>query len=37
MKVAELAEIVGGRLVGHPETEIKRIADLDQAGDHEIA
>ena len=37
MKIAELAEIVGGRLVGHPETEIKRIADLDQAGDHEIA
>lgn len=37
MKVAELAELVGGRLVGHPETEIKRIADLDQAGDHEIA
>src|ERR1043165_5884900 len=37
MKVAELAEIVGGRLVGHPETEIKRIADLDQAGPNEIA
>ena len=37
MKVAELTEIVGGRLVGHPETEIKRIADLDQAGDAEIA
>ena len=37
MKIAELAEIVGGRLVGHPDTEIKRIADLDQAGDHEIA
>src|SRR6476646_1442933 len=37
MKVAELAEIVGGRLVCHPETEIKRIADLDQAGDNEIA
>jgi UDP-3-O-[3-hydroxymyristoyl] glucosamine N-acyltransferase len=37
MKVAELAEIVGGRLVGHPETEIKRIADLDQAGAGEIA
>ncbi len=37
MKVAELAEIVGGRLVGHPDTEIKRIADLDQAGDGETA
>lgn len=37
MKIAELAELVGGRLVGQPETEIKRIADLDQAGDHEIA
>ena len=37
MKIAELAEIVGGRLVGHPETEITRIADLDQAGDGEIA
>ena len=37
MKIAELAEIVNGRLVGHPETEIKRIADLDQAGEHEIA
>ena len=37
MKIAELAELVGGRLVGHPETEIKRIADLDQAGPGEIA
>jgi UDP-3-O-[3-hydroxymyristoyl] glucosamine N-acyltransferase len=37
MKVAELAEIVHGHLVGHPETEINRIADLDQAGDDEIA
>lgn len=37
MKIAELAELVKGRLVGHPETEIKRIADLDQAGDNEIA
>ena len=37
MKIAELAELVNGRLVGHPETEIKRIADLDQAGDNEIA
>src|ERR1043165_487858 len=37
MKVAELAEIVGGRLVGNPATEIKRVADLDQAGDDEIA
>lgn len=37
MKIAELTEIVGGRLVGQPETEIKRIADLDQAGDGEIA
>jgi len=37
MKIAELAELVGGRLVGQPEIEIKRIADLDQAGDGEIA
>ena len=37
MKTGELTEIVGGRLVGQPETEIKRIADLDQAGDGEIA
>ncbi|HEY3580666.1 MAG TPA: UDP-3-O-(3-hydroxymyristoyl)glucosamine N-acyltransferase [Pyrinomonadaceae bacterium] len=37
MKIAELAEIVGGRVMGHPETEIKQIADLDQAGEHEIA
>jgi UDP-3-O-[3-hydroxymyristoyl] glucosamine N-acyltransferase len=37
MKIAELAELVGGRLVGHPETRIERIADLDQAGDGEIA
>jgi UDP-3-O-[3-hydroxymyristoyl] glucosamine N-acyltransferase len=37
MKIAELAELVGGRLVGQPETRIERIADLDQAGDDEIA
>jgi UDP-3-O-[3-hydroxymyristoyl] glucosamine N-acyltransferase len=37
MKIAELAELVGGRLVGHPEIQIERIADLDQAGDGEIA
>lgn len=37
MKIAELAEIVAGRLFGDPGTEIKRIADLDQAGDGEIA
>jgi UDP-3-O-[3-hydroxymyristoyl] glucosamine N-acyltransferase len=37
MKIAELAELVNGRLVGHPETEIRRVADLDQAGDGELA
>jgi UDP-3-O-[3-hydroxymyristoyl] glucosamine N-acyltransferase len=37
MKVAELAEIVKGRLVGQPELEIQRIAALDQAGDGELA
>ena len=37
MKIAELAELVNGRLVGHPGTEINGIADLDQAGDNEIA
>lgn len=37
MRVQELAEIVDGRLVGHGETRIERIADLDQAGEGEIA
>ena len=37
MKIAELAEIVDGRLVGRPEIQIERIADLDQAGEGEIA
>jgi UDP-3-O-[3-hydroxymyristoyl] glucosamine N-acyltransferase len=37
MKVAELAEIVGGRVVGNGETGITRIAELDQAREDEIA
>lgn len=37
MTVQELAEIVAGRVVGHGETQIERIADLDQAGEREIA
>lgn len=37
MKVQELAEIAGGRLVGAGETRIERIAELDQASDGDIA
>ena len=37
MKVKELAEIVGGRVVGVGETRIDRIANLDQASEGEIA
>ncbi|HET8783512.1 MAG TPA: UDP-3-O-(3-hydroxymyristoyl)glucosamine N-acyltransferase [Pyrinomonadaceae bacterium] len=37
MKVQQLAEIVNGRLVGDGETEIVRIADLEQARKGEIA
>src|SRR5687768_15174093 len=37
MKVQQLAEIVGGRVAGDGETQIERIADLDQAGEGEIA
>jgi UDP-3-O-[3-hydroxymyristoyl] glucosamine N-acyltransferase len=37
MKVQELAEIVGGRVVGVAETRIERIANLDQASEGEIA
>ena len=37
MRVEELAKRVGGRVVGHAETEIERIADLDFAGEGEIA
>jgi UDP-3-O-[3-hydroxymyristoyl] glucosamine N-acyltransferase len=37
MKVQQLAEIVGGRVVGDSETRIERIADLDQAREGEIA
>jgi UDP-3-O-[3-hydroxymyristoyl] glucosamine N-acyltransferase len=37
MKVQELAEIVDGRVSGDEETRIERIADLDQAREHEIA
>jgi UDP-3-O-[3-hydroxymyristoyl] glucosamine N-acyltransferase len=37
MRVQELAEIVSGRVVGHAETQIERIANLDQASAGEIA
>ena len=37
MRVEDLAKNVGGRVVGHPETQIKGIADLDHAGEGEIA
>ena len=37
MKVEELAEIVGGRVVNAGGTEILRIADLEQADQNEIA
>jgi UDP-3-O-[3-hydroxymyristoyl] glucosamine N-acyltransferase len=37
MKVQQLAEIVGGRVVGDGETQIVRIADLEQARKGEIA
>ncbi len=37
MTVQELAAIVAGRVVGDGETQIERIADLDQAGESEIA
>ena len=37
LSVADLAEIVGGRIVGAGETLIERIANLDSAGEGEIA
>src|SRR5215212_7920737 len=37
MKVQELAEIVKGRVIGDRETQIERIADLDHAGEGDIA
>jgi UDP-3-O-[3-hydroxymyristoyl] glucosamine N-acyltransferase len=37
MKVREIAEILGGELVGDGETEIFRVADLSRAGENEIA
>src|SRR5689334_6311050 len=37
MNVEQLAEIVSGRVVGNRETQIIRIADLDQAREGEIA
>jgi UDP-3-O-[3-hydroxymyristoyl] glucosamine N-acyltransferase len=37
MKVQELAEIVNGRVSGVAETQIERIANLDQASEGEIA
>lgn len=37
MRVQELAELVSGRVAGDGETQIERIADLDQARESEIA
>lgn len=37
MTVEELAQIVNGRVAGDPETQIERIADLDNAREGEIA
>ncbi|HEU4769149.1 MAG TPA: UDP-3-O-(3-hydroxymyristoyl)glucosamine N-acyltransferase [Pyrinomonadaceae bacterium] len=37
MTVRELAELVNGRVIGDGETQIERIADLDQAREGEIA
>ena len=37
MTVQELAEVVNGRVIGDGETQIERIADLDQAREGEIA
>ena len=37
MRVQELADIAGGRVVGAGGTQITRLADLDQAGEHEMA
>jgi len=37
MTVQELAEIVGGRVIGDPGTRIERIADLSDADQNEIA
>jgi UDP-3-O-[3-hydroxymyristoyl] glucosamine N-acyltransferase len=37
VRAQELAEIVSGRSSGRGETQIERIAALDQAGEHEIA
>jgi UDP-3-O-[3-hydroxymyristoyl] glucosamine N-acyltransferase len=37
MRVQELAEIVDGRVAGDGATQIERIADLDHAGEGEIA
>ena len=34
MTVEELAEIVSGRVAGDPGTQIRRIADLDNADDN---
>lgn len=37
MRVEELAKIISGSVTGNGETQIERIADLDSAGDGEIA
>ena len=37
MRVQELADIAGGRVVGAGGTQITGLADLDQAGEHEMA
>ncbi|TYP00039.1 UDP-3-O-[3-hydroxymyristoyl] glucosamine N-acyltransferase [Geothermobacter ehrlichii] len=36
-RLKELAELVGGRVVGDPELEIRRLADFDEAGEGDIA
>ena len=37
MRVQQLSEIVNGRFFGDGETQIERIANLDHAGEGEIA
>ncbi len=37
MTLGHLAEIVGGRLAGNPQLEIRGIATLEEAGPHEIS
>ena len=37
MRIKELAELVNGHVVGHEETQIERIAELDRAREDEVA